>query len=109
MDEIMNIIIKIVATVLALGIGWAGRYLISWLKKNVSAKDAEKLELFVSELVEAAEQMYKEDDPDGTIRLRYVESMLTQAGYDLTDAIRAMIESNVFNVNLTNKSEKGGE
>lgn len=109
MDEIMNTIIKIVAALLALGIGWAGRYLIGWLKKNMSAKDAEKLELFVSELVEAAEQMYKADDPDGSIRLRYVESMLMQAGYDLTDAIRAMIESNVFHINLTNKSGKDGE
>lgn len=106
MENIMDIIIRIVATLLALGAGYLGKLLVGWIKSKLSAEDAAKLDLFIDELCKAAEQMYKTDDPDGTIRLRYVESMLTQAGYEITDAVRAMIESKVFSINLANK---GGE
>lgn len=106
MENIMDIIIRIVATLLALGAGYLGKLLVGWIKSKLSAEDAAKLDLFIDELCKAAEQMYKTDDPDGTIRLRYVESMLTQAGYEITDAVRAMIESKVFAINL---ASKGGE
>lgn len=109
MDEIIDIVIKVVATLLALGLGWVGKYLVNWLKSKLSEKNAEKLDLFVAELVAAAEQMYKKDDPDGTIRLLYVEKMLAQAGYEITDAVRALIESKVFDINLVHQAAKGGE
>lgn len=103
MENIMDIIIRVAATLLALGLGYLSKFLVSWLKGKLSEQNAAKLDLFVDELCAAAEQMYKADDPDGTIRLRYVESMLVQAGYDITDAVRALIESKVFEINLTNK------
>lgn len=105
MEEIMNIIIKIVAMLLALGAGYLGKYLVSFLKTNLDDRGDAKLDLFIAELVAAAEQMYKEDDPDGTARLNYVQTMLIGAGYDITDAVRALIESKVFEINLMN-SEK---
>ena len=86
MDEIFDIIIKIIATLLAFGIGWLGKYLINWLKANMDEKEIAKLDLFISDLVAAAEQMYKQADPDGSIRLAYVQKMLLDAGYDITDA-----------------------
>ena len=103
MEEILDIIIKVVAALLAFGAAWLGKYVVSWLKSKLSEKNAAKLDLFVAELVAAAEQLYKKDDPDGKMRLNYVESMLIQAGYDITNAVRAMIESKVFEVNLKNK------
>ena len=103
MDEIMNILIKIVAMLLALGAGYLGKYVVNWLKTNLDDRGDEKLDTFIAELVAAAEQMYKKDDPDGTARLRYVQTMLIGAGYDITDAIQAMIESKVFEINLTNR------
>lgn len=103
MEEIIDIVIKVVATLLALGLGWLGKYLISWLKTKLNDNQAEKLDLFIAELVAAAEQMYKETDTDGTMRLRYVESMLIQAGYDITNEIKALIEAKVFEVNIANK------
>lgn len=109
MDEIIDIVIKVVATLLALGLGWVGKYLVNWLKSKLSEKNAEKLDLFVAELVAAAEQMYKKDDPDGTVRLLYVEKMLAQAGYEITDAVRALIESKVFNINLLHGTAKTGD
>ena len=107
METIMDIIVRIAATLLAFGAGYLGKLLIGWLKGKLNEQQAEKLDLFVGELCAAAEQMYKIDDPDGTIRLRYVESMLVQAGYEINDAVRAMIESKVFTINLATKGGGG--
>lgn len=109
MEQIIDIIIKIVATLLALGVGYVGKYLIAWLKTVLSEKDAEKLDLFVAELVSAAEQMYKQEDPDGSKRLLYVQTMLVEAGYDITEAVTALIESKVFSINIVSKTAIGGE
>lgn len=91
MDEILNIIIKLVAALLAFGVGWLVKYLISLLRSKLDENGAEKLDLFIAELVAAAEQLYKQQDPDGTVRLRYVQDMLIEAGYEMTDAIRISI------------------
>ena len=109
MEAIMDIIIKIAATLLAMGLGYLGKLAIQWLKGKLDEQGIAKLDLFVSELCYAAEQMFKEVDPDGTIRRGYVENMLAQAGYELTDAVRALIESKVFEINLTNSITDGGE
>lgn len=108
MDEILNIVIKLVATLLAFGVGWLGKYLISLLRSKLDERSAEKLDLFIVELVAAAEQLYKQQDPDGTVRLKYVQDMLIEAGYEITDAIRALIESKVFEINITTKALKAG-
>lgn len=108
MEAIMDIIIKVAATLLAMGMGYLGKLAVQWLKGKLDEQGAEKLDLFVSELCFAAEQMFKEVDPDGTIRRGYVENMLAQAGYELTDAVRALIESKVFEINLTNGIIEGG-
>lgn len=100
MEEIIDIIVKIAATLLALGIGYLGRFLVKWMKSILDEKGDAKLELFIAELVAAAEQMYKKEDPDGSIRLDYVQEMLVAAGYDVTNAVHALIESKVFEINL---------
>lgn len=103
MEEIINIVIKIAATLLAFGAAWLGRYLVAWLKTNLDDKQDAILDQFIADLVAAAEQMYKKDDPDGSIRFDYVRTMLVEAGYDITEAIQAMIESKVFSINLATK------
>ena len=100
MEEIIDIIVKIAATLLALGIGYLGRFLVKWLKSILDEKGDAKLDMFIAELVAAAEQMYKKEDPDGSIRLDYVQEMLVAAGYDVTNAVQALIESKVFEINL---------
>lgn len=109
MEQIIDIIIKIVATILLAGAGWLGNYIINYLRSNLDAKEVEFLDTFVAELVAAAEQMYAKEDPDGTIRLGYVQEMLVEAGYEITDAVKAMIEAKVYDINITNKSVKVGE
>jgi len=103
MEDIMNIIIKLVATLLAFGAAWLGRYLVEWLKTNLDEKEEVLLDQFIADLVAAAEQMYKKDDPDGTERLHYVQAMLVEAGYEITEFVQAMIESKVFSINLATR------
>lgn len=102
MEQIIDIIIKGLAMALAIGAGWVGKWLVSWLKSKLDHEQEAKLDLFVTELVAAAEQMYKKDDPDGSFRNLYVQKMLAEAGYELTDAVKALIESKVFNINAFN-------
>ena len=109
MEQIVDIIIKIVATILLAGAGWLGNYIITFLRSNLDAKEVEFLDSFIAELVAAAEQMYAKDDIDGTVRLNYVQKMLVDAGYEITEAIQAMIEAKVYDINITNKSVKAGE
>ena len=105
MEDIINIIIKIVATLLAFGAAWLGKYLVSWLRTNLDEKQEAMLDTFIAELVAAAEQMYKKGDPDGSARLQYVQAMLVEAGYEVTEYVQAMIESKVFEINLATKAE----
>lgn len=103
MEDIINIAIKVVATLLAFGAAWLGRYLVAWLKTNLDDKQDAILDQFIADLVAAAEQMYKKDDPDGSARMEYVQDMLVEAGYDITEFVQAMIESKVFSINLATK------
>ena len=100
MDEIMTVVIKVLAALLALVVGWLGRYLIGLVKTKLNIEQTARLDMFIAELVAAAEQLYKQKDPDGSIRLEYVQAMLVEAGYEITDAIRALIEAKVFSINL---------
>ena len=102
MEQIIDIIIKVLATLLALGAGWLGKYLINLLKAKLDEKNDARLDMFIRELVSAAEQMFKADDPDGTTRYGYVIEMLSNAGYEITDAIEALIEAKVYDINLMN-------
>lgn len=105
MEQIIDIIIKVLAMALALCAGWVGKWLVSWLKSKLDNEQEAKLDLFIAELVAAAEQMYKKNDPDGSLRMDYVQKMLVNAGYDVTEAIQALIESKVFSINLMNVAE----
>ena len=107
MEELINIIIKVVAMLLAMGAWYLGRYIVKVLKANLDEKNDTMLDLFIEELVAAAEQMFKKNDPDGVIRLEYVQDSLIDAGYEITAAVRAMIESKVFSINMSNT--KGGD
>lgn len=96
MEEITKTLLELLAIVLALlGIG-LGNMLLRYIKSKMSAEDAAMLDQFIDELTSAADQMFKKDDPDGTMRYQYVTNALIDAGYELTEAIVAKIESSVF-------------
>ena len=67
-----------------------------YLKSKLKAESADALDKLVETLVCAADQMFKAYDVDGSLRLGYVQEQLVAAGYDVTEAIRALIESKVL-------------
>jgi hypothetical protein len=106
MENIINIIIKIAAVLLSAGAAYLGKLLISWIKSKMNDMQAQQFDLLVSELVAAAEQMYKADDADGTVRYGYVIDRLEDLGYAITRELRDLIESKVFEINVLTR---GGE
>lgn len=99
MESIIDNLIKIAAMAVCLGLGYLFKQLGALVKKHLSEKEQAHLEKFITELVYAAEQMFYEDDEDGSIRLDYVEQQLIEAGYELTEAISAIIEAKVYELN----------
>lgn len=106
MNDIITIIIKIAAGLLAIVGAYAMVKVKSWLTAKLGAEKTAALERYITEFVAAAEQLYKEEDPDGTKRLKYVTELLGELGYEITDFVRAMIEAKVYDINLAGKTGK---
>lgn len=99
MEEILDIIIKSVASVLGLALVYAVKAGYAYLKSRLEAAEQAKLDMFIGELVYGAEQMLKADDETGAARLEYVYQVLMENGIEITDAVRAMIEARVYDLN----------
>ena len=56
----MDIIIRVVATLLALGTGYLLKLAANWIRSKLDDKQEEKFNLFLYELVHAAEQSFPE-------------------------------------------------
>lgn len=107
MDELMDIILKLLAILFGVGLIYVGKLAVNWIKSKLDTQQAEKLDKIIADLVAAAEQIYKGiNDEDGTGRYAYVENMLVEAGYEVTEKVRALIESNVFEINVITGSAK---
>lgn len=102
MNAITEILIRVAATLLVAGAIYLGKQVATVLKAKLSKEQNEVLDKLIKGFVYAAEQMLKKDDPTGSNRLAYVQQMLIDAGYELTAAIRAMIEAHVFEINKGN-------
>ena len=100
MENLIDILLKLAASALGLGLGYLAKMAVPHVTKFFEDKKRKDL---VNRLVKAAEQMFYAEDPDGSVRRGYVMDMLMEAGYELTDALRAEIEENVFDVNLAKK------
>lgn len=96
MEFIMDRIIEIVAFLVLVALLILAVKARSYLGKLMTKEEADAFDKFVDDIVGAADQMFKEVDPDGTIRLDYVYEMLVKAGHDVTDAVRAKIENKVL-------------
>ena len=99
LNEIVTLLVKFVAFLLAGFILALIPKVKEWLDGKISQIDNETLALIVKSFVEAAEQMYKAGDPTGTKRKAYVEDNLTRLGFKITAEINALIEQTVYHVN----------
>lgn len=102
MEEILGSVFKTAAILLMADIIYIGKKVgplaVAWFKSKLSIDQEQKLDKLVYELTAAADQMYKADDPEGTIRYEYVMEALEDAGYKITNAIIAKVESYVFHL-----------
>lgn len=96
MDNILDILLRMAAMLLFWGLYMLCSKGVNYIKATA---ESEELDKFVTYLVEAADQMLKLEDPTGGKRLEYVQMQLIEAGYDLSDALRAIIESKVYKLN----------
>lgn len=84
-------------------LGWIAPKARAWLVANTDKTTQDNLEAMVRSFARAAEQLYKETDPDGTKRNRYVLDQLRAVGYQITDKILDMIEAEVWAINTETK------
>ena len=106
MNEMFEIIIKLLGTLAGVGVVYAIKMCVSYLRSRLdesekayidkSFENGMYVEGFIESFVVAAEQMYWNES--GEFRLAYVQDRLLEAGYELTDALRAMIESKVYKI-----------
>lgn len=109
MDEIMALVVKLVATLLALGLTFLSTYLWNALKKSdlfkqisewVKAKVGEQSQKAIDEMIDqftaAADQMVKSGSMKREDRLAYVTQCLNDIGVEVTNIIRAKIEASVY-------------
>lgn len=99
MEVIIDLLGKIIAAAFVSVIFLALKELKSFILAKKEEIEDEKLRALIESFVEAAEQMLKEDDPDGTIRKQYVEENLKLLGYEINEQINAYIEAYVFDIN----------
>lgn len=98
--NILEIVVRILGALLACGLIYFIPKINAYLNETLGEEKALKLKRLVMEFVRAAEQLYKEEDPDGTIRKKYVEEQLKSLGYEITEYINGLIESEVLVLNL---------
>lgn len=96
MENILNHIIMVAFVFLLLILMILVKKAYEYFKSLLKQDEAAALDQFVEELVGAADQLFKQTDPDGSVRLEYVCNQLVAEGYELTNAIRAKIENYVL-------------
>lgn len=74
-----------------------------WIEVKTSKDTQETLKVLVESFVRAAEQLLKNKDDDGTMRMNYVQDKLREIGIEITSDVISMIEAEVWEVNNQNR------
>ena len=101
-SEIIDLAVKALFGILALGGIWLVGFVKEVLKTKVEAQQASELDRLIYDFVAAAEQQLKADDPDGSKRKAYVVEQLNAVGIAISQEINARIEAAVYEINLNN-------
>ena len=88
----------IMEAIIALVVAVITAFVIPWLKGKIDADKLEKIKLWVTVAVEAAEQIYK-GSGRGEEKKAYVVQFLQEKGFTLDpDSLDKLIEAAVFNL-----------
>lgn len=75
----------------------------AWIEAKTSKDTQETLKTLIESFVRAAEQLLKNKDDDGTMRMNYVQDKLLEIGIEITSDVISMIEAAVWEVNNQNR------
>lgn len=75
----------------------------AWFEANAGAAAQEKIRALIQSFTRAAEQLYHNQDPEGTLRMKFVQQQLRALGVEITEAVLNMIEGAVWEINTENK------
>lgn len=98
-NTIFELIGKILAAFVVGIVAYLAPRVKSWLDAHVEKVTSERIMSFVQSFVQAADQLFKENDPTGEKRHAYVVEQLEALGITVTEAVLAMIEGAVWEVN----------
>ena len=99
MELIIELIGKLIAALFVGLTYYALRKLTEYLEAQKESIKNKDLLLLIDSFVEAAEQLFKADDPTGQKRKKYVEEQLMALGFAITEQIEAYIEASVYEIN----------
>lgn len=99
MSLIIELIGKILGAAIVALLFFALKKLKEYIEVQKQSIENKDLLLLIESLVEAAEQMFKLNDPTGEKRKTYVEEQLVALGYEITRQIDAYIEAAVYEIN----------
>ncbi len=103
----MNDLYEIIGTLLAMFLLWLlGSFMPkvkAWLEACTSKTTYDRLMTLVTSFARAAEQLYHDQDPAGTLRKKFVQEQLTLLGIEITEAVLNLIEGAVWEINTENK------
>lgn len=97
--EILDVIVRLLAALFVGIMAYLAPKIASLIKINGESIESSEIMKLVLCFVQAADQLLKDDDPTGEKRKQYVIENLEALGYEITDAIIAMIEGSVWQVN----------
>lgn len=100
-------IVSIIGELLGAFFAGALLYLIPkfkvWIEAKTSKDTQDTLKTLIESFVRAAEQLLKNKDDDGTMRMNYVQDKLREIGIEITSDVISMIEAAVWEVNNQNR------
>ena len=102
MTELWEITAAVVGGALAGVLAYAAHALVPalriWLEERIGSEGVAAVERIVAVLVKSADQLFKDVDPDGTVRNRYVKQELEQLEIAVSGHVNAMIEAAVLDL-----------
>ena len=103
MNDIYEIIGKLLAAVLVGLLAYLTPKAKAWFEANTSKSAQDRLQQLVRAFARAAEQLYHDADPGGESRNWFVREQLTALGVEVTEAVINMIEGAVWEINTETK------
>lgn len=104
MENIIEILGRLLAAIVMCLIAYLAPKVKEWLTANAGESTTKQIEILARAFARAAEQLLKNQDPTGEKRNKYVVDQLEALGIEVTQAVMAIIEGAVWEINIEQKA-----